>query len=145
MKRRRIDVTWLVLFAAVAGTGCGEDCARRLNTRVTYTGAQAGVVFSRMSIHGTVTGLTAAPVDANRPPGRPDATSGGCWSEPAAAATPDYLLEAWLDIDGDDQPCRADFASAATCGPDPGEPQARIEFAVKATGTTEVELSFGDP
>src|SRR5262245_28796711 len=116
MKRRWVDVMGIVLLAGLAGTGCGEECPRRLKTEVRYTGAQMGVLFTRESIQGTVTGLGAGPVDATRPAGRPDASSNGCWSEPAAADTPGYLLEAWLDLDGDDDPCRALFASAAACG-----------------------------
>jgi hypothetical protein len=145
MKRRWAGAMWFLL-AGVAGTGCGEDCARRLSLRVTYTGAQTGMLFTRDSTPGGGAGLTAGTLDANRPAGRPDATVDACWSDPAAADTPGYLLEAWLDVDGDDlQPCRADVTATAACGPDPGEPQARMEFALKAMGTTEVELSFGDP
>src|SRR6185436_5207532 len=103
MKRHSGGVMWLILVAGVAGMGCGEDCACRLSTRVTYTGAQTGMLFTRDSTPGGgLAGLTAGPLDANRPAGRPDATGDACWSAPAAADTPGYLLEAWLDVDGDD-------------------------------------------
>jgi hypothetical protein len=63
----------------------------------------------------------------------------------ADADSPGYRLEAWVDLDGDDeQPCRDDVRQTA-CGPDPGEPQAQMEFTIKAKGTTEVILTFSDP
>ena len=135
----------LLLLVGLTGGGC-EDCPRRLSTRATYTGTQTGVFYSReVAPGGIVVLFTSGPIDMMHSGSAGVATGNSCWEAPGTTDS-GYLLEAWVDTDGDDeQPCRDDFRQTATCGPDPGEPQARMEFSIKAKGTTEVVLSFSDP
>jgi hypothetical protein len=140
MKRNAMTPALLTLLVTVAGVGC-DDCPRQLLTRVSYTGAQTGTFYSRESSPYGAVGFSSA----RTPAGEAVATSSSCWGEVAAADSPDNRLEGWVDLDGDDeQPCRNDYRQD-TCGPDPGEPQARTDFTIKAKGTTEVVLSFSDP
>jgi hypothetical protein len=144
MKADAITVALFTLLVSIACIGC-DDCPRRLMTRVSYTGAQAGTFYSRDFSRGGAVGFSSAPVDLTPPGTQNVVTTGGCWEEVAAADDPGNRLEAWVDLDGDDeQPCRDDYKQT-TCGPDPGEPQAQTEFTIKAKGTTEVVLSFSDP
>ena len=112
---------------------------------MSYTGAQTGTFYSRESSPGGVVGFSSGRI-AMTPPGiEAVATTSSCWGEVAAADSPGNRLEGWVDLDGDDeQPCRDDYRQT-TCGPDPGEPQAQMEFTIKAKGTTEVDVSFSDP
>lgn len=144
MKRSVMVVAMLTLLVGVTGGGCDDDCERRLQTRVTYTGTQAGVFHAREVFQGRVGGWSAGTFDPAVYGGPAVATSGQCWDEPVSEDSAGYLLEGWLDLDGEDvQPC---FDRQLTsCGPDPGEPHGQMELTVKAQGTTEVELSFGDP
>jgi hypothetical protein len=139
-----MTVALLTLLVSLAGVGC-DDCPRQLLTRVSYTGAQAGTFYSRELSPGGVVGFSSGTIDMTPPDVEVVATSSACWGEAAAADNPGYRLEGWVDLDGDDeQPCRDDYRQA-TCGPDPGEPQAQTEFTIKAKGTTEVVLTFSDP
>ena len=137
-----MTVALLTLLVSLAGVGC-DDCPRQLLTRVTYTGAQTGTFYSRVFSPEAGGAFSSGPVDMTGT--QNVATTSACWDEVAAADNPGNRLEAWVDIDGDDeQPCRDDYRQT-TCGPDPGEPQAQMEFTIKAKGTTEVVVSFSDP
>jgi hypothetical protein len=137
-------VALLMMLGSLAGVGC-DDCPRRLQTRVSYIGTQTGTFYCReFSPDGAVT-FSSGTIDMTPAGIQGVATEDGCWEAAAAADSPGYRLEAWVDLDGDDQqPCRDDFRQT-TCGPDPGEPQAQMEFTIKAKGTTEVILTFSDP
>jgi hypothetical protein len=131
----------LTLLMGLTGSGCEDKCERRLETRVTYTGTQTGVFYEREMFQGRVASWSSGAFDRAVTGGDAVATSAQCSDEPVAEDSTGYLLEGWLDLDGDDAlPCQP-----SSCGPDPGEPQGQMEFTFKARGVTEVELSFGDP
>jgi hypothetical protein len=141
MRADTLMVASLTLFGSVAGVGC-DDCPRRLETRVSYTGAQAGTFYYREFSPDGVVAFSSGRIDMGM---QGNATGDACWEAAAATDSPGYRLEAWVDLDGDDeQPCRDDFMQT-TCGPDAGEPQAQMEFTVKAKGTTTVIVTFSDP
>ena len=139
-----MTVVLLTLLVSFAGAGC-DDCPRRLLTRVSYTGTQTGTLYYREISPEGVVGFSSGRIDMTPPGVEAVATGDACWEAVATADSPGHRLEAWVDLDGDDeQPCRDDHGQT-TCGPDPGEPQAQMDFTIKATGTTEVVLSFSDP
>jgi hypothetical protein len=112
---------------------------------VSYTGAQTGTFYYREFSPDGVVAFSSGRIDTTPAGIQGVATGDACWEATAAADSPGYRLEAWVDVDGDDeQPCRDDFRQT-TCRPDPGEPQAQMEFTIKAKGTTEVNLTFSDP
>ena len=125
--------------------GCSSsasDCPRRLKTRAVYTGAQTGWMFSRMWTGNACVSGSGGPWVA----GAPGATTDSCWNEVAAAPTPGFRLEAWIDTDADAQDvCQQHICDATMCAPDPGEPQGSKDFTVAAAGTTDIVLQFGDP
>ena len=140
-----MTVALLTLFVNLAAAvGC-DDCPRQLRARVSYTGTQTGRFYAREFSPGGVASFSSGMIDMTPPGIQGVATTGGCWGEVAAADSPGYRLEGWVDLDGDDeQPCRDDYRQT-TCGPDPEEPQASTEFTIKAKGITDVVLSFSDP
>jgi hypothetical protein len=137
-------VAMLTLLVCITVVGCDDDCERRLQTRVTYTGTQAGVFYAREMHEGRVISWGSGSFDPAVSARPAVATSEQCWDEPVSEDVTGYLMEGWLDLDGDDAQLCRDWQSAS-CQPDPGEPQGRMQFTLKAQGTTDIELSFGDP
>jgi hypothetical protein len=132
-----------VLAVSLLTLSCDEDCVRRLETEVRYTGARTGMGYSReINPRGQVGSGGSNPAIGPATIGTGDA----CWQSKGSSDEPGWQLEAWIDTDGDDAaPCRENLGNLERCRPDPGEPQARKPFTVSAQGTTRVVLEFGDP
>jgi hypothetical protein len=133
-----------VLPLLVAGAvSCDNDCARRLETEIRYTGTRTGTAYHR-EIHpkgqATAAGSSAATGPATI------GTGTACWQSTGSGDEAGWQLEGWIDVDGDDAaPCHENPLNLDRCRPDPGEPQGRKSFTISAEGTTKVVLEFGDP
>jgi hypothetical protein len=133
-----------VIAMLVATSACGEDCPRRLVTNVSYTGATEGILYVREFMpSGASTGGSSGHTRSGGGGGSSDA----CWDSTEKSDESGWMLESWVDVNGNDAERCGDVlrASRTACGPEEGDPQGTTTFAVKGSGTTRIQLTYGDP
>jgi hypothetical protein len=151
MQRTRftIEIDPLLILPILPGllvvAGCaGRDCPRELIVNVAYTGTKTGNLVTREFLPGgQFSAFSAGPVGTDA--AQLNQVSDGCWSKIASSDEPGGVVEAWIDVDGDDALRCKDPKDKAACSPEAGDPTGTKAYSLQGTGLTTVDLSFGDP
>jgi len=154
MRSRHSPLEWGVLLAPLASLllgGCGE-CAASLILQIRDESSTPGGAYYRTTrpdgvCEGVGFSYMAPPV------GTISEVGTECYGSPHSADEPGWVLEAWIDPDGDDleacNPLRMPGSPGScddpACGPEPGEPQGRAEYTISARGATRVLVVLADP